>query len=371
MPGWRAAASAAFGGITLLAACQQSSVPPKLTLRTAQFGDLTGWTDDNVAAAIPAFVKSCQVFLARGDDAPLDPQAKSGDFGTVGEWRGLCAAAARLPGTDAAAREYFAANFVPVLAANRDDPAGLFTGYFEIALNGSRRREGPFRTPIYRPPPDPAAYSRAEIEDGALGGKGLELVWVDDPIGAYFLQVQGSGLVRLQDGSVMRLGYAGANGRPYVAIGKVLVQRGDMQLSQVTMDSLRAWIASHGDAGAALMRENPSYVFFKDMGGDGPVGSEDVVLTAQRSLAVDRAFIPLGVPIWLDAKERFIAGETRRLVVAQDTGGAIKGPVRGDLFWGSDNAAAGAAGAMNAMGRYYLLLPRAVAPRAVAALGVD
>jgi len=371
MPGWRAAGSAALGVIALLAACQQSSAPPKLILRTAQFGDLTGWTDDNVAGAIPALLKSCRVFLARGDEAPLDPEAKSGDFGTVGEWRGLCDTAARLPGPDAAAREYFAANFVPVLAANRDDSAGLFTGYFEIALNGSRRREGPFQTAIYRPPPNPAAYSRAEIEDGALAGKGLELVWVDDPIGAYFLQVQGSGLVRLRDGAVMRLGYDGANGRSYVAIGKVLVQRGDMQLGQVTMDSLRAWIASHGDAGAALMRENPSYVFFKEIGGDGPMGSENVVLTAQRSLAVDRAFIPLGLPIWLDANERFVAGTNRRLVVAQDTGGAIKGPVRGDLFWGSNDAAAGAAGAMNALGRYYLLLPRAVAPRAVAASGAN
>jgi membrane-bound lytic murein transglycosylase A len=371
MPGWRAAAPAALGVVIFLTACQQSSAPPKLTLRAAQFADLTGWTADNVAAAIPVFLKSCQVFLARGNETPLDPEAKSGDFGTVGEWRDLCGAAARLPGTDAAATEYFETNFVPVLAANSDDPSGLFTGYFEIMLNGSRRREGPFQTPIYRRPPNPAAYSRAEIEDGVLAGKGLELIWVDDPIGAFFLQVQGSGVVRLQDGKVVRLGYDGANGRSYVAIGKVLVQRGDMQLSQVTMDSLRAWIASHGDAGAALMRENPSYVFFKEIGGDGPVGSENVVLTAQRSLAVDRAFIPLGLPIWLDAKERFIAGATRRLVVAQDIGGAIKGPVRGDLFWGSDDAAASAAGAMNATGRYYLLLPRAVAPRAVAASGAN
>jgi membrane-bound lytic murein transglycosylase A len=371
MPDWRAAGPAALGVITFLAACQQSSAPPKLTLRTAQFGDLTGWTDDNVAAAIPAFLKSCQVFLRRGNETPLDPGAKSGDFGAVGDWRGLCEAAGRLPGTDTAAREYFEANFVPLLAADRGDPAGLFTGYFEVTLNRSRRREGPFQTAIYRSPPDPTAYSRTEIEDGALAGKGLELVWVDDPIGAYFLQVQGSGVVRLQDGTVMRLGYDGANGRPYVAIGKVLVQRGDMQLSQVTMDSLRAWIASHGDAGAALMRENPSYVFFKEIGGYGPVGSEDVVLTAQRSLAVDRAFVPLGMPIWLDANGRFIAGATHRLVVAQDTGGAIKGPVRGDLFWGSDDAAASAAGTMNATGRYYLLLPRAVAPRAVAASAAD
>ena len=287
--------------------------------------------------------------------------------GTVGEWRGLCAGAALLPGTASAARQFFETNFTPVLASNRGDPNGLFTGYFEIALNGSRQQGGPFQTPIYRRPPDPKAFTRAEIENGALAGQGLELVWVDDPVGAYFLAVQGSGRVRLPDGSEMRLGYDGGNGKPYVSIGKLLVERGEMALGEVTMATLRAWIAGHGDAGSALMRENPSYVFFKDLGGDGPFGSEGVMLTARRSLAVDRAFIPLGVPLWLDASERFAAGVVRRLVVAQDTGGAIKGPVRGDLFWGSDEGAASGAGAMNARGRYYLLLPVSVAPRAIAA----
>jgi membrane-bound lytic murein transglycosylase A len=250
---------------------------------------------------------------------------------------------------------------------NHGDPSGLFTGYFEILLNGSRRRTGPFQTPIYRRPPDPHAYSHAEIEDGSLAHKGLELVWVDDPVGAFFLQIQGSGLVRLQDGALMRLGYDGGNGRPYVAIGRLLVKRGEVPLSEMSMDRLRQWITSHGALGTALMRENPSYVFFKEIDGDGPYGTENVVLTAERSLAVDRAFVPLGVPVWLDAQERFAAGKIRRLVVAQDTGGAIKGAVRGDLFWGSDEAAASRAGAMNATGRYYLLLPLAVAPRAMAA----
>jgi membrane-bound lytic murein transglycosylase A len=142
-----------------------------------------------------------------------------------------------------------------------------------------------------------------------------------------------------------------------------------MALRDLTLASLRDWIAGHGGAGSALIRENPSYVFFKEIPGDGPYGSENVVLTAQRSLAVDHAYIPLGVPLWLDAKERFVGSVERRLVIAQDTGGAIKEPVRGDLYWGSGDAAGLRAGMMNALGRYYLLLPQAVAARAGAAAG--
>jgi membrane-bound lytic murein transglycosylase A len=368
MPALRAVLLFAIGLVALgagLCACQERSpAGAQLTLRAATFGELDGWSDDNVAAAVPAFLKSCKAFAARADDQPLDPAA-SGDFGTVGEWRAVCAAAEKLPGTDAAAKDFFATGFVPLLAGNGGDSEGIITGYFEITLNGSRRQERPFQTPIYRRPPDPTAYSRTEIEAGGLAGKRLELAWVDDPVGAYFLDVQGSGQIRLKDGATLRLGYDGKNGRPYVTIGRLLVERGEIPLRQLTMDTLRSWIKSHGDAGTALMRENPSFVFFKEVGGDGPYGTEQVVLTPRRSLAVDREFIPLGVPLWLDVKERFIAGATRRLVIAQDTGGAIKGPVRGDLYWGSGDAAGTAAGAMNALGRYYLLLPQAVAARAV------
>ena len=146
-------------------------------------------------------MKSCTAFLARGDGEPLDPAVNAGDFGTVGEWRGQCAAAAKLPGTDAAAKGFFEANFTPVLAGNRGDSDGLFTGYFEIALNGPRRPQYKFQIPLYRRPANPKTYSRAEIEDGAFAGKGLELLWVDNPIDAYFLAVQGPGVVHLIDGS--------------------------------------------------------------------------------------------------------------------------------------------------------------------------
>jgi membrane-bound lytic murein transglycosylase A len=286
----------------------------------------------------------------------------------VGDWRALCQAAEALPaGDDAAARRFFENGFVPLSVADYGDSVGLFTGYYEIELNGSRRRHGRFGTPIYRRPPELGSgprYSRAEIEDGALAGRGLELLWVDDPGDAFFLQIQGSGRVRLKDGRTIRVGYDGQNGLPYVAVGRLLVERGVISREKVTMDTIRAWMKQHPEEAIQLRRDNPSYVFFREISGDGPIGSEAVVLTPERSIAVDRAFIALGIPIWLEADERFAATEgVRRLTVAQDTGGAIKGPVRGDLFWGTGGGAAARAGVMNAHGRYYLLLPRSVASR--------
>lgn len=342
-------------------------LPPKLTLRASRFDWLDGWSEDHVAAAIPAFLKSCGAITVRGEGEPFDPVAKSSDFGAVGDWRPLCDEAAMLPHDDTVAATFFEKNFTPLLAGNNGNDAGLFTGYFEILLNGARHREGPYQTPIYRPPPDPKTYTRAQIEDGALAGKGLELLWVDDPVGAYLLQVQGSGVVHLTDGKSVRLGYDGGNGQKFVSIGRLLVERNEISLKDMTMQTLRDWIVSHGAAGKALIREDPSFVFFKETPGDGPRGSERVVLTAQRSLAVDRRFIPLGMPLWLEASQRFSSGVIHRLVIAQDTGGAIKGPVRGDLYWGGGDAAAREAGAMNATGHYSLLVPNALAVRALAA----
>ena len=292
----------------------------------------------------------------------------SADFGRIGDWQSLCHAAEVLPdGDDAAARRFFEAGFVPLAVADYEKREGLFTGYFEIELHGSRQRRGRYQTPIYRKPPDLGSKplpTRAEIEDGALAGRGLEFLWVDDSIEAFFLQIQGSGRVQLAGGGSVRIGYDGQNGRSYVAVGRLLLERGLIPREQLTMTSIRAWMKEFPAAGAALRREDPSYVFFREIRGDGPIGSEGVVLTPERSVAIDRAFIALGIPLWLEAEERFAQAEgLRRLVVAQDTGGAIKGPVRGDLFWGTGNAAGSRAGVMNAAGRYYLLLPRAVAAR--------
>ena len=342
--------------------------PLRLGLSQVAFTALAGWGDDDWATALPAFLKSCARFGKDRAEAPFGAVGSGVDYGRVGDWLPLCQAAAAVPATDAAAaRRFFESAFVPVAVADYGDAEGLFTGYFEIELNGSRHRHGSYQTPIYRRPPDLDTLpqrSRAQIEDGALAGRGLELFWVNSPIDAFFLQIQGSGRVRLDDGKVIRVGYDGQNGLPYIPVGRLLIARGELPRSGVTMASIRAWMEAHPKAGAALRREDPSYVFFRVVKGDGPLGAEHVALTPEHSLAVDRTYIPLGVPIWLAAEERYIPNVTvRRLVVAQDSGGAIKGPVRGDLFWGAGSAAGNRAGEMNARGRDYLLLPHAVADR--------
>jgi len=346
--------------------------PDRLTLAPADFSQLAGWSHDQVAAALPALLHSCAAILAKPDAAALDPKTKSFAFGPAGEWRAPCAAAVALPaGDDLAARRYFEAAYAPFLAGNNGASDGLFTGYFEITLHGSLQRAGPYQTPLYRRPPDPLRYTRAEIEGGALAGQGLELLWVDDAVDAFFLEIQGSGRVVLPKGGVVRVGYDGSNGKPYVPVGRLLLERGEIPREKLTMQAISEWMKAHPKEGAALRRENPSFVFFREIHGDGPRGAEQVALSAGRSLAVDRAFVPLGLPLWLDARERFGGDAIRRLVIAQDAGGAIKGPVRGDLFWGHGPAAATSAGAMNASGRYYLLLPRAVAARIAAPAATD
>lgn len=330
-----------------------------------------------MAAAVPAFLKSCARFAERGDRAPLDPLLRSVRFGRVGDWREVCARAAALPaGDDAAARHFFEEDFVPVLARDGEAPEdqqdeGLFTGYYEVELAGSRYRHGQYQIPLYRRPPDPALarrYSRGEIEDGALAGQGLELLWVADPIDAFFLQIQGSGRVRLAEGGTVRIGYEGQNGFPYTPVGRLLVQSGALPRDKVTMAAIRGWMAAHPVEAAALRRQDQSYVYFREIHGPGPVGAEGVALTGERSLAVDRTWIPLGAPLWVEAAARFAHSPSlARLVVAQDVGGAIRGPVRGDMFWGTGAAAGALAGATNARGRYFLMLPRAVAARLASA----
>lgn len=370
-----------------LAACTPRPPPaPRLTLAAARFAELRGWGEDPVGAALPALRRSCDALAKLADDAPVGP---NGVAGTAADWRAPCAAAAALDTpSDDDVRRFLEASFVPFLAGNNGKRAGLFTGYFEPELHGARQSGGRYTVPLLRRPADlvmvelgqfrPAwrgeriagrvvdgrlrpYASRAEIERGALDRQHLGFLWVDDPVDAYFLAVEGSGRVRLEDGSYVRVGYDGQNGYPYVAIGRLLVERGALAKEDVSLATIRAWIAAHPEAGKALMDENSSYVFFRELRGDGPVGAEGVALTAGRSLAVDPAFLPLGVPIWIDIAQDGRA--LRRLVVAQDTGGAIRGPVRGDLFWGFGPDAEAAAGSMRAEGAYYLLLPKRLAER--------
>lgn len=381
--------------VALLAACETKppSPPPqepeRLSLTPVGFDALPGWADDDEAAALPALRRSCGRLLRQTDDRPVGPD---GVAGTVADWRPACSALASDDALDAAAaRTALARWFVPFRAAGRDGPEGLFTGYYEPELRGTRTRDTTDTVPLYKRPDDLVTvelgdfradwrgeriagrvvdgtlkpyFDRLAIERGALANRGLELLWVADPIDAFFLEIQGSGRIALPDGSFVRVGYAGQNGHAYVAIGRALVARGAIAKDQVSMQTIRDWLAGHPGEAGAVMDLNPSYVFFKELGGDGPVGAQGLVLSAGRSLAVDPKFMPLGVPLWLDiAEPREPGGRLRRLVVAQDTGGAIRGPVRGDLFCGTGAAAGAQAGAMQQRGGYYLLLPKPVAER--------
>jgi membrane-bound lytic murein transglycosylase A len=229
----------------LAIALTHDSGPRRFSLDPVGFDGLSGWMQDHISAAVPVFLKSCARFSTRADAAPLDAAAMSLDFGRVGDWRPLCEAAEALPaGDDAAARQFFETGFTPLAVADYGIPEGLFTGYYEIELNGSRQRHGRYQTPLYRKPPDlgPEAPTRAEIEDGALAGRGLELLWVDNPIDAFFLQIQGSGRVRLKGGGTVRVGYDGQNGRPYVPVGRLLIERGAMSREKLTMAAIRSWM---------------------------------------------------------------------------------------------------------------------------------
>jgi membrane-bound lytic murein transglycosylase A len=360
-----------------------------MRLEAVSFDALPGWAADDQDQSLQAFRQSCAAFArqpaTRALGGQIGGQIGGGQAGgRIGAWRAACAAAGQVPA--GAARRYFETWFRPYRVLDDGDAGGLFTGYFEPELHGSWQADARYRVPLYRRPPDlvtadlgkffadlkgrqitgrvdggrltPYA-SRGEIDDGALAGQGLELMWVDDPVDAFFLQVQGSGRVVMADGQVVRVGFAGRNGRPYRSIGRELIERGEIAPENMSMQAIRAWLAARPDEAPALLRQNGSYVFFRILEGPGPIGAQGVALTPGRSLAVDRTYIPLGVPIWLDTTDPLDPEKPlRRLVVAQDTGGAIKGPVRGDLFWGFGARAAAAAGRMKSAGGYYLLLPK-------------
>ena len=378
----RTARDVAAGLILLLAlfGCKPRPPPPdRLTLAPASFAELPAWQQDDAAAALAAFRRSCAVITASKE--PAATALGDGVAGTLADWQPICMSAATLDAQDAAAaRGFFEGAFRVWRAGNNGRTEGLFTGYYEPELAGAREPGGAYGTPLLRRPPDLVMVElglfrpdwrgeriagrvvdgrlkpyekRAAIERGALDRYHLGFVWVEDPVDAFFLQIQGSGRVRLPDGSLLRVGYDGQNGQPYVPIGRILVERGELPRDAVSMQAIRGWIKAHPAEGKALMEENPSYVFFRELTGDGPIGAEGVVLTPGRSLAVDRKFVPLGVPIYVDAGEGL-----QRLMVAQDTGGAIRGPVRGDLFWGFGSDAAARAGGLKAPGGYYLLLPK-------------
>lgn len=385
-----------LAAVLILAACERApeqvepkptEAAPALVLAAVGFEDIPGWGTDRLAEAFPALERSC----ARLMRAPAERTVGTDTIPmTAGDWRDACGALLQATaGGDLA--QVLAAEFKPFLASNNGAEEGLMTGYFEAELRGAAAPGPDFPHPIYRRPADHVIADlgafdsalkgtrvigrveggrfipypdRATLEQSHLPGNGLELFWAADRIDVFLLQVQGSGRVVLPDGSVRRIGFDGHNGRPYKSIGRVLIDRGELQPHEASWSGIRNWIDRNPDKANGLLAENPRFIFFREIEGDGPIGAEGLALTPGRSLAVDRRFVPLGVPLWLDTTWPLEPDRPlRRLMVAQDTGGAIKGPVRGDFFWGYGAPALRQAGRMKSQGRYYLLLPNAVAER--------
>lgn len=355
-----------------------------LMLAEVKFEDVPGWGGADHSVILPAFLKSCDVLAKKplDQDMGTDPR-----MGKISDWVDICSDARKIrPGNQVEVNFFFQSRFVPYRASNNQNTTGLFTGYYEPELEGRWGREGEYSIPIYSRPNDLILANlgehreelkgtqlagrviknrfvpyntRAEINAGALEGRGLEILWVKDPVALFFLHVQGSGRIRLADNSTVRIGYAGRNGRPYTSIGRELVNDGVMPLKDVTAPAIMSWLRANPLLGKRLMERNESFVFFRVIDGDGPLGAQGVPLTPGRSMAVDSRFIPYGVPIWLNTTDPLDEKQPlRRLLVAQDTGSAIKGPVRGDVFWGFGPDAALRAGVMKSRGEYYLILPR-------------
>ncbi|HEY0588409.1 MAG TPA: murein transglycosylase A [Pseudoduganella sp.] len=346
--------------------------PAKAEFIPARFADLPGWERDDLRAAWPAFMLSCSK-LAGGAD-----------------WKEPCAIAKTVDAnSQAAIRLFFESFFDPhQVVAPDGSNSGLITGYYEPLLRGARKKGGPYQTPLYKVPDDMVIIDVGSVYPelagkrvrGRLKGKrvvpypareeisrsglpGNELLWVDDSVEAFFLEVQGSGRVQLPDGETVRVAYADQNGRPYQSIGKWLVQKGELTTEQATAQGIKAWIDGHPTRQQELFNANPSYVFFKEEKLPdpkvGPKGTLNVPLTPQRSVAIDRTQLPLGAPVYLNTT---LPGDDelplQRLMLAQDTGGAIKGAIRLDLFFGFGSEAADFAGRMKQRGSIWVLLPK-------------
>jgi membrane-bound lytic murein transglycosylase A len=332
---WAKVAKAAFAAGLALSA--PASLAEGFMARVLSFDDLSQWDADDHAAALSVFRNTC--------DLIDDP-----------EWPQLCELAARVPD----ARTFFELFFRPVLIEDGQEP--LFTGYFEPELRGSRYQTGRYRYPVYRLPPDVVSgapyLTRQDITEGALVGRGLEIAWVDDPVELFFLQVQGSGRIRLDNGSTIRIGYAGHNGRDYRSIGQELIRRGVYDAHQVSARVIQNWVRRNPVEGSELLNFNPSYVFFRELprlpADKGPIGAMNRSITTMRSIAVDPKFVTLGAPVWVEKE-----GETplHRLMIAQDTGSAIKGAQRADIFFGTGDLAGEEAGKIRDPGRMIVLMP--------------
>jgi len=364
--------------------------PSKAQVRMRTFAALNGWSEDQHGEALKAFQISCKKLMTLPGHRSL---AVNGAVpsGTIDDWKSACGAAASLSVTDhVGAKHFFETWFVPYEVKDPTSENGLFTGYYEPELKGSFTQGGVYQTPLLSRPADLVSVNlgsfdkdlggntiwgqvkdgrlrsypdRAAIEKGALGALGQPIMWVESPVDAFFLHIQGSGRVRLPDGTIARVGFAGKNGQTYKSVGRILIDSGEIPANRLTMSAIRNWVDKRPIEGPKLLQKNPSYVFFRLLKGDGPLGAQGVPLTPERSLAIDRRYVPLGVPLWLETRDPLNKNIAfHHLMVAQDTGGAIKGMVRGDIFFGAGDRATKRAGNMKRPGRYYILLPHSVSP---------
>lgn len=360
---------------------------PNSSVELTVWDNIEGWNEDSHSDALGAFLTSCRA-IQRG------PKSVRTDRPVLSALNDICGrAVAALPMEDTAARVFFEKNFRPVRIAPLGERDGFFTGYYEPVVEGARLPSDIYTVPLYRRPPDflvsrlrhsrskggkfgkrvakrsAPYYDRTQIEDGVIAGRDLEICYLKDPIDAFFAQIQGSVRVRLEDGSVIRLNYDAQNGHPYTAVGKFLIERKIYTREEITMQKIREWMEANPEEGKALRRENKSYVFFRETGlapQDEPPGAQGVALTPGRSIAVDRNLHTYGMPFFIDAQLP-IASEKpdtafRRLMVAQDTGGAIVGPARADIYLGAGDEAARAAGRFKHNGRFIMLVPNELDP---------
>ena len=368
--------------------------PPEFAAHAVPYHSLPGWADAQAIDAIDALQASCDVWANHDADAPMHDTWPW--YGTVGDWQHACTRLADVDTPEDVAQR-LRVLFQPMHLTARDSAdTALLTGYYEPLLHGARQPTERYDVPLRRLPPDLIEANlgdfrtdaegtligrldgnrlvpypdRQSINEGAIDHHNLAFLWVDDRIDKFFLQIQGSGRVELADESLTRVGYAGQNGRAYRAVGRDLIEADEVPAEDMSMQRIRTWMEADDHRADTLMHRNPSYIFFQERTDldpeEGPIGSQGLPLTAERSLAVDPEYVPLGTPVWLNGTAPPVALEDtqavsfQQLMVAQDTGGAIKGPLRGDVYWGSSEEAESRAGRMQHPASWYVLVPRAV-----------
>lgn len=376
----------------VLAACDQSEEPVASDPAAAPnyvpvaIEALPGWSSDQLSEALPAWRHSCRKIINFPPAKVLGPGA-----GTAGDWQDLCGQLDELQEDNTASlKKFIETKFLALkVTSTQTDEPGLFTGYFEPILDVARVRSETHNEPIYALPQDHVTVRlgnfdaalkgksfvgrvengqlvpyrvRGEIDRGAITQDAEVLFWARDPLDVFILQVQGSGIAEMSDGASQRIGFAGHNGHAYGSLGRWLIAEGELQPNAAAWEDIRNWLETNPGKARSALAMNPRFIFFRELDGDGPLGAAGVPLVAERSMAIDREYMPLNVPVWLDIEHPDGKQRLQRLMLAQDVGSAIKGVVRGDFYWGTGRAALDKAGRMKSTGSYYILVPKPLVP---------